>query len=124
MKHFSCREALVRLLRLTELFYSGVSAALHIFWCLTHFLKSEEITMSNIKREKETGWRNSSKHDSKQKKYGALVLSASHSCCKGFSSFWFPYLRKEIVLLAYRTQGLQEVIDLDIQAAFESLEHY
>lgn len=80
--------------------------------------------MSNIKGERETGWRNSSKHNSKQKKYGALVLSASHSCCNDFSSFWFPYLRKEIVLLAYRTQGLQEVIDLDIQAAFESLEHY
>lgn len=77
-----------------------------------------------MKGDRETSWRESSKHSSKQKKYGVLILSASHSCCKDCSSFWFPYLRKEIALLAYRTQRLRELIDLDIQAAFESLEHY
>jgi len=91
---------------------------------LNLLLRSEWITLSNIKGEGETGWRDSSKHSSKQKKYGVLILSASHSCCNDFSSFWFPYLRKEIALLAYCTQRLWELIDLDIQAAFESLEHY
>lgn len=55
---------------------------------------------------------------------GPLSCPLHIPVCNDFSSFWFPYLRKEIILLAYRTQGLQEVIDLDIQAAFESLEHY
>jgi len=77
-----------------------------------------------MKGDRETGCRESSKHSSKQKKDRILILSASHSSCKDFSSFWFPYLRKEIALLAYHTQRLRELIDLDIQAAFESLEHY
>lgn len=91
---------------------------------LNSLLRSEQITLSNIKGERETGWRDSSKHSSKQKKYGVLILSASHSCCNDYSLVWFPYLGKEIALLAYRTERLRELIDLDIQAAFESLEHY
>lgn len=70
MKHFCCKGSPCRALKAYSVLFSGISAALHIFWCLTHFLKSEEITMSNIKGEREADWRNSSKHNSKQKKYG------------------------------------------------------